>query len=329
MKTSRAIFLISSLIFSACTTEINANEPKEATPTSTFNSLSGESGPSRIDRNIVYAMYSGLALTMDVYYPENSNGHGIIFISGSGWTRELSLDATPLTATGQENVYAAPLAEAGYTVFNVNHRAAPRFRYPAPIKDVQRAVRFIRYNAEEFGISPDRIGAMGGSSGGHLAASLGVMDGEPDINDPGPIGQVSSKVQAVVARAGAFDQRDNPASPLFGFRSNAAPEGSVELALLTEGSPITYVTPDDPPFLLIHGDADPVVPFERSEQMQAALQDVGVETELITVKGGGHGPRFEFNVVIDGERVRQLPDNPPDYIGAMIDWFDRHLIGSK
>lgn len=280
----------------------------------------------KIERNVVYGMYSGLALTMDVYQPENPNGRGVVFISGSGWTRGLSLDATPLTATGQELIYAVPLAEAGYTVFNINHRAAPRFRFPAPVEDAQRAVRFIRYNAAKFGIDPERIGAMGGSSGAHLAGLLGVMDGDPDAAEPGPIGQVSYKVQAVVTRAGPLDLRKDPGAPLFGFRDNAAREGSVEQRILNEASPITYVTPDDPPFLLIHGDADPVVPYEWSERMLAALQGAGVEASLMTVPGGGHGPRFESTVIVDGKRTRKLPDNPPDYIGAMIEWFDKHLL---
>ena len=81
-----------------------------------------------VDRNVVFGMYSGLALLMDVYYPENPNGYGIVFISGSGWTRELGPDATPLKESGQEEIYAVPLAAAGYTVFGINHRASPRFR---------------------------------------------------------------------------------------------------------------------------------------------------------------------------------------------------------
>ena len=81
----------------------------------------------RVERNVVFGMYSGLALLMDVYHPETPNGYGIIFISGSGWTRALSLDATPLKESGQEEIYAVPLAAAGYTVFGINHRASPRF----------------------------------------------------------------------------------------------------------------------------------------------------------------------------------------------------------
>ena len=281
---------------------------------------------SRIDKNVVYGMYSGLALLMDVYNPDEPNGYGIVFISGSGWTRELSLDATPLTQTGQEEIYAVPLAKAGYTVFNINHRAAPRFRHPAALEDAQRAVRFIRHNADNYGIDPDRIGAMGGSSGAHLASMLGVLDGDGDPDDPSPVNRESAKVQCVVTRALPADFRSDAGAPLFGFRSNAGREGSVEYQLLSEASPVIHVTPDDPPFLLVHGDADTVVPFERSAAMHKALRDAGVDAEIIRVAGGGHGPRYESSDVVDGKRVRRLPDNPPDYIGAMIRWFDKHMV---
>ena len=283
---------------------------------------------ARVERNVVYGMYSGLALLMDVYYPENPKGYGIVFVSGSGWTRELSLDATPITQTGQEDVYAVPLAEAGYTVFNINHRAAPRFRHPAHLEDAQRAIRFIRHHAEEFGIDPERIGAMGGSSGAHLVSMLGVMDGEGDPDDPSPVNRESAKAQVVVVRAAPTDFRGDAAAPLFGFRDTAGRQGTQEFRQLKEASPIMYVTSDDAPFLLIHGDADPVVPFELSVAMQATLEEAGVSAGLIRVEGGGHGPRFEATRVIDGERVRALPQDPPDYIGAMIEWFDQYLIDS-
>ncbi len=290
-----------------------------------FGAMLPASAQVRVEQNVIYGMYSGLGLMMDVFHPADANGYGIVFISGSGWTRELSLDATPLTRTGQEEIYARPLAEAGYTVFNVNHRAAPRFRHPAPLEDVQRAVRFIRHNARQYGIDPDRIGAMGGSSGAHLVAMLGVMDGGGDLEDPSPINRESAKVQTVVTRAAPLDLRNDPDAPLFGFRGNAAGEGTEESRQLRDASPIVYVTPDDPPFLLIHGDADPVVPYERSVEMRAALAEVGIDAELITIEGGGHGPRFESTVVVDGRPVRRAPEQAPDYIGAMIDWFDNYL----
>ena len=134
-------------------------------------------GQFTIESNVVYGMYSGTALMMDVYKPATPNGYGIIFISGSGWTTPLAYSAPELKTNSQSKLYATALANAGYTVFPVNHRSLPRFRYPVPVEDVQRAVRFIRTNAKRFGINADRIGASGGSSGGHLVSMLGTLDG--------------------------------------------------------------------------------------------------------------------------------------------------------
>lgn len=275
---------------------------------------------AKTERNVVYGMYSGLALTMDVYAPERPNGLGIIFIHGSGWSAELSVDARPLKEGEQTKIYGEPLVKAGYTVFAINHRAAPRFRYPTQVEDAQRAVRFVRYHAQRFGIDPARIGAVGGSSGGHLVSLLGTLDGKGDANDPSPINRESAKVQCVVARAAPLDfvqmWKDVGtaigAIPLFGF-GMGTDKNSLEYKQYVEASPITYVTADDPPFLLLHGDADKVVPFNQSEVFEAALRKANVKVKLIRVVGGAHGPKFDGAV------------NPPDYIGEMIAWLNQSL----
>ena len=221
-------------------------------------------------------------------------------------------------------VYAKPLAEVGYTVFAINHRAAPLFRYPAALEDVQRAVRFVRHHANRFNINPERIGAIGGSSGGHLVSLVGVLDGAGDPEDADPVNQVSAKVQCVVARASPADLRgmgtSQGASAVGAFMGMRLPrEGdtqSEEARTYIEASPISHVGGDDPPFLLLHGDADETVPFEQSELMLAALKKVKVPVELLRIPGGGHGSTFR------GAK------NPPDYVGAMIRWFDQHLKGS-
>ena len=281
--------------------------------------IGGAAGPAgaeaRVERNVVFGMYSGLALLMDVYHPESPNGYGIVFISGSGWTRELGLDATPLKESGQEEIYALPLAAAGYTVFGINHRASPRFRHPAHLEDAQRAVRFVRHHADEYGIDPDRIGAMGGSSGGHLVSLLGVLDGKGTAEDASPVNRKSAKVQVVVARAAPTDltlAAPGRVHPLFGFRRSERTD-SVEHQRFVAASPVSHVSADDPPVLLIHGDADEVVPYKNAEVMQAALEKAGVPVDLLRVPGAGHGPTFPGAV------------NPPDYVGAMIEWFDRYL----
>src|SRR6266581_4650951 len=141
---------------------------------------------ARVERNVVYGMYSGLALLMDVYYPEKPNGYAVVHATGTGWHDQLGYDATPPKASDQVAITGKPLVEAGYTLFALNHREAPRFRHPAALEDIQRAVRFVRYHSKRFNIRPDRIGGLGGSSGGHLIALVGVLDGKGDPEDTDP-----------------------------------------------------------------------------------------------------------------------------------------------
>jgi len=289
---------------------------------------------ARVDSNVVYGMYSGLALLMDVHYPERPNGLGIVVVAGSGWHAPLSYDATPLKARPPEAAANGrawtpdPLRDAGYTVFTVNHRAAPRFRYPAAVEDVQRAVRYVRHHAADFAIDPDRIGATGNSSGGHLVSMLGVLDGDGDPDDPDPVNRESARVQCVVAGAAPSDLlrfikepvsgRDAVASFLGTYLAPVLPPSSIEYRTYQEASPISYVSKDSSPFLLMHGDADEVVPFEQAEVMEHALRDYGVEVKLIRVEGGGHGPDFR-GPGYTGAAIAV------DFLGEMVGWFNQHL----
>lgn len=164
---------------------------------------------ARVDKNVVYGMYSGLALLMDVYRPAQPNGIVIVAIQGSGWHSPMRYDAFQLKANREVLSHAERFAAAGYTVFAINHRQAPRFRYPAPIEDAQRAVRFIRFHASDYGIATDRIGAWGSSSGGHIAELLGTMDGKGEASDSDPVNRLSAKVQTVVAVFAPSDFRSN------------------------------------------------------------------------------------------------------------------------
>src|SRR5215475_9393305 len=162
--------------------------------------LENSSASGAAERNIVYGMYSGMALLLDAYRPERPNGSGVVLINGSGWRAPLGLDAEQLKDSVQTRLYAPPLTAAGYTVFAINHRASPRFHHPAAIEDAQRAVRWVRANATRYGIQSERVGAAGGSSGGHLVSLLGLLDGAGDSEDIDPIGRLSGRVQCVVAR---------------------------------------------------------------------------------------------------------------------------------
>lgn len=276
--------------------------------------------------NVVFGMYSGLALLMDVYYPEHANGYGILCIPGSGWHAPQTYDARPLKARPQTaETYIQPLRAAGYTVFAVNHRAAPRFRWPAALEDVQRAVRYIRHHASHYRIRPERLGAVGGSSGGHLVSLLGVVDGRGEAEDPDPVNRESAKVQCVVAQAAPSDflrvPLEGATSAIVAFlgmtlvvgRQPPLPPTSLEYRTYQAASPVYAVSTESAPFLLIHGDADIVMPFKHAELMAHALHQAGVAVELLRVEGGAHGPDFP------GAR------NPPDYVGAMVRWFDQYL----
>ncbi len=257
------------------------------------------SAQARVEQNVVYGMYSGLALLMDVHHPAEPNGYGIILIWGSGWDAPTTYESPQLKRSGAPQIFL----DMGYTVFVVNHRQAPRFRYPAAVEDVQRAVRFVRHHARRFGIDPNRLGGFGYSSGGHLISMLGTMDGDGDANDGDAVNRESAKLQVVVARAAPTDLTKLSSPAEVSFLGSRPGRGNPSYR---EASPITYVTPDDPPFLLIHGDADPAVPFQQSELMLAALEEKGVEARLIRIAGGGHG-------------ANDVPETAR--------WLNRHLLG--
>jgi acetyl esterase/lipase len=281
----------------------------------------GVGAQGRIEKNVVYGMYSGSALLLDVHYPARPNGFGIIFIAGSGWNAPVGYSAPPLKESPQVAMYVPSLTEAGYTVFTITHRATPAFPYPAPVEDAQRAVRFIRHNAAKYGIDAARIGGSGGSSGAHLVSMLATMDSAGDQADPDPVNRESAKLQCIVARAAPIDfLKMTPtigagALALFlgGRATDSTPKGSPEYKTAWAASPINYVSKDDAPTLLIHGDADRTVPFHQSELMEAALKDAGVPVKLIRIEGGDHGPTFP------GAK------NPPDYKAEIVKWFDQHL----
>ena len=200
----------------------------------------------RVDTNVVYGMVSGTRAVDG----RSSSGHGRTDSAsssshGSGWNAPLGYAAPPLKQSPQVAMYAPSLLEAGYTVFAITHRATPTFRYPAPVDDAQRAVRFIRHNAARFGIDAARIGGSGGSSGAHLVSMLATMDGSGDSSDPDPVNRESAKLQCVVARAAPVDllRIDTSAGAtavalLLGARVDAStPKGTTEYKVAAAASP--------------------------------------------------------------------------------------------
>ena len=183
-------------------------------------------------------------------------------------------------------------------------------------------MRFIRFHAERWSVDPERLGGVGGSSGGHLTLMLGIRSGTGDQNDPDPVNRESARLQAIVPWAaptdlvalnGEFGQ--GTFGSLFGMRLLARdPHTSPQFKAYRDASPIHDVTADDSPTLLIHGDADGVVPLQHSEMIAARMGDANVSVELLVVPSGGHGALFP------GKSA-----DAPDYVQATVDWFDRHL----
>jgi len=250
--------------------------------------------------DVVYGHKMGMALTYDVIQPETPNGAAVLYMVSGGW---VSRWAPPEQLASRS---FPGLLEAGFTVIAVRHGSAPRFKVPEAEADVRAALGHVREHAGEWGVDVNRLGVWGGSAGGHLSLMLGLLpDGEIPGADPGA--SPRSGVAAVVAYYPPVDLRQitgpNERFPALDF--------PVEQAARI--SPILYATPDDPPTLFIHGDADTLVGLRSSEIMYAALQEVGVESKLVVIPGGDHG----FTNREDRAQAQRL----------MVDWFTRHLGG--
>ncbi len=272
--------------------------------------------------DVIYGRKYGTALTLDVFTPkQNANGAAIVWVVSGGWF------------SAHEAVNAGSIAEylrRGYTVFAVVHGSQPKFTIPEVLEDMHRSVRFIRSRAEQYQIDPERIGITGGSAGGHLSLMQGTAGtmGKPDAKDP--IDRLSSRVQAVACFFPPTDflNYGKPGENALGrgvLKNFRAPFDFHELdnmtrsfvpitdeeRILTIGraiSPVNHVTNDDPPTLIIHGDADLLVPIQQAELIINKLKEAGVASELVVKKGAAHG----------------WPELGKD-IQILVDWFDKHL----
>jgi len=227
-----------------------------------------------VGRNITYCTMDGLELKLDAYYPATANGRwpAILYVHGGSWTG--GDKRSPATQPDR-----AALVEAGFLVASINYRLAPEYRFPAMIEDAKCAVRYLRAHADEFNLDPERMGVFGNSSGGYIAALLGLAD-ESAGWDVGQYLEYSSSVGAVVDLFGPSDL-------------TSLLENNSELVFRNEdlmaASPVNHVTKEAPPFLILHGDHDSVVPLEQSQVLYERLTEHGVRAELVVVRGGGHG----------------------------------------
>ncbi len=272
--------------------------------------------------DVIYGRKAGMALTLDVFQPATPNGYGVIFVVDGAWFS--AHDPTPNKPSVQPDAYKS-LIHRGYTVFAVVPSSQPEFSIPQIIPDLRRAVRFIRYNAAKYDVKPDHLGIVGISAGGQLTLMIATQGekGIPGASDP--VEREDSSVQAVVCFFPPTDfvNWGGPGIDGVGLKSMAelraafGPRADTEAdrqALGREISPIYYVTSHLPPTVIIHGDADQVVPLQQSETFVQRAREAGAaQVQLVVRKGKGHG----WAGFWDSEEDTQL----------YLDWFDRYLRG--
>ena len=255
---------------------------------------------AQAQKNIVYAETASGPQLLDLYLPANTKSPVplIIWIHGGGWKNGSKENCLPVRMG---------FTDRGYAVASINYRLTGEASFPAQIEDCKEAVRWLRAHAGEYGLDAGHFGVWGSSAGGHLVALLGTS-GDVSAFDKGENLNISSRVQAVCDYYGPSDfytmgsapgferhaRADSPESALLGGPVSEKPETA------KAASPVSHVTPDDPPFLIVHGDADRVVPPDQSHRMDAALRKAGVKTELVILPGAGHGgPAFASSEMTD------------------------------
>lgn len=251
--------------------------------------------------------------TMDLYLPENFEGRGqqpaVLIIHGGGWyagdkgaDREINIGTT--------------LAKAGYVCASINYELAQNQNdefmktlatvWPKNLHDCKTAVRFLRKSARRLHVDPERIGVIGGSAGGHLAAMVALTGPDDGLDPTALYGEYSCRVQAAVPMYGGYDL-------VALAKDRGMYDGlSDELKkLCVDASPVTYASNDDPPMLLLHGTADELVPVSQSELLYAAMKKTDVPTEMVIVEDAPHS----FHLQPEQRDLRPL----------VIGFFDQHL----
>ncbi len=276
---------------------------------------------------LIYGRKDGMALTMFMLTPKNNQKTKAIVSIASGNWRSGIINAERFAK--RNKIYT----DKGYTVFVVMHGSQPRYTIPDAVADIKRAVQFIRYNARKFNVDENHIGITGQSSGGHLALMAGLSDDTKKENAEDPVDRVSDRVQAIavfypptdflnwgqsgidlsvlqqlLVRAGVASAFDFKVWSDSSNTYTAVTDAQKKLEISKQYSPVYSVTTDDPPVVIIHGDADKTVPLQQSEILVRKLNDVSIVNQLVIIKDAGHG--WE-----NSETDEKL----------FIDWFDKYL----
>jgi acetyl esterase/lipase len=248
--------------------------------------VASASETARAFKDVVYAKVDGKPLALDLYMPAGVKQPPlIVYLHGGAWT------------AGTKAQYPAFLVERGFAVASLDFRSTNEARFPANVHDIKAGIRFLRARTSEYGYRSDRIAVAGASSGGHLAALVGVTNGSKELEGTeGDYLEQSSSVQAIVSYFGAsnlttiLSQSTPPGlevrAPALQRLLGASPDAAPELAKLA--SPVFHVDHDDPPIFLLHGDQDLQMPINQMHELQGAYEKVGRTVDVLVLHGIGH-----------------------------------------
>lgn len=237
--------------------------------------------------DIEYAKVGETSLKLDLHRPQGENPPLIVYVHGGGW-RAGSKSDTPIV----------DLYDKGFAIASMDYRLSTQAVFPAQVHDIKAAIRFLRAKAGLYHINASKVAIIGSSAGGHLAALVGVSNGNPELE--GKVGEhldQSSDVQVIVSFFGASNletilSQSTPKGrdfriPALKLLLGDTPDKKPELAKLA--SPVTHLDKNDPPLLLIHGDADPQMPPQQSQELAKAYESLVLPVTLILLPGSLHG----------------------------------------
>jgi acetyl esterase/lipase len=304
----KTVVVLATVLLSSFPRSAAAQAPEAAPPGQAATARGGgrgRGGPApapagtTVIRDLVFTKIETLELSLELYRPEKFTGDlpVVVWTYGSAW------------AGGGKNAQAASaswLAQHGYAVAVIDHRGSGVAPWPAQAFDVKAAVRWLRANAKQYSLDPARFAAWGESSGGHLSSILGLTGDVAELEGNGGSPGQSSRVQAVIDFFGPSDFLQMEGHKLtpnaMGHDAATSPESRLVGGAIQENkdkvaraNPLTYLTPDDPPFLIVHGEQDPLVPFHQSELMYEALKQAGRDVTFYKIAGAGHGGAAFYN----------------------------------
>ncbi len=345
--------LIAFVLGSADSAQVPADQGRGQSPAGRAGGSAAVPGPPPAHTDIDYAPPEPATSNghkLDLYLPvASTTATGrlpvVMWTGGSAWMA----DTGKRTAPG----IAAQLLPAGYAVAGISIRSSSQVQFPGQLHDIKAAIRWLRANAAQYNLDPDRIGIMGDSSGGWTTAMAAVTGDAPEMEGTVGTTGVSSRVQAAVAfypptnfltmdawavrkcaPPGCHDDPTSPESRLVGCAIQTCPE-NVQAA-----NPLRYVTALDPPLMILHGGSDPLVPHNQGEQLYMALNKACLESAFVSLPKAGHGP---WNGFLTNDTLREAATirstsaagcavtTPAPFTPSwktVIDFLDKHLRGA-